>query len=495
MPAKLAGVEVQGPGTNPADLMVEVKGPLCVDLNGPLILGGLLGELTFQLFRERPAMIGLLLWWIVQGRTVLQEEVMARCKVKPTLLPYNQALIEWLGEQRQCGRPVVLIATSSLSMAEAVARHLGIFDEVVAIDPKADGETTYCEELQKRYGKYFSYISGSMGDLPIWKAGSSAVLIHPSPRTEMAAKRVTTILQTFHQTRSGPKAFFKAIRIHQWVKNLLIFVPLISSHQFGHLSLLLKAIAAFVSFSLCASSIYIINDILDIDTDRQHREKRRRPFASGNLPQWLGAVATPVMLVLAFSLAAAVSVQFTLVLLLYLFLTTLYSFWLKKKLLIDVFTLASLYTLRIVAGSAAYAIPLSSWLLAFSVFFFLSLGFCKRAAEINNLSKDGKKEAVGRAYNLLDLPQINLFGVASGFISSLVLALYMNSDNMRVLYRNQEILWLSCPLMLYWLSRIWLLTSRGLMNEDPIVFAAKDRTTYVVSLLILGLMMSATYFS
>jgi len=479
----------------PADFDTEdSEGPLCVDLDGSLIRTDLLWESALLLFRNKPSTIFRSILWVFQGRAVLKRQIAIRVNLKAALVPYNSELVEWLRRERQDGRVLILATASDFNLAKTVADFLDLFDDLIASDGTTNRKGgNKLLELQNRYGRRFTYIGDARADLEIWSNCQAAVLVNPSRRTEAKARRVTTVLRVFRDTSSRPKLLLRALRLHQWVKNLLIFVPLISSHQIGNMSRLSMAIIAFFSFSLCASSIYLINDALDIDADRQHTEKRKRPFASGKLSLWYGAAFLPILLSLSFLLAATISVQFVCLVASYLILTSLYSFWLKKQLLIDVFALASLYTLRIIAGSVAYSIHLSSWLLAFSVFLFLSLGFCKRAAEMKNLEKEGKTELSGGAYDLSDLPQVNLFGVTSGFVASLVLALYMNSDSMRILYRNQEFLWLACPLMLFWLSRMWLLTSRGLMNEDPIVFAAKDRVTYIVGSLIFGLMIFSTY--
>jgi 4-hydroxybenzoate polyprenyltransferase len=287
-----------------------------------------------------------------------------------------------------------------------------------------------------------------------------------------------------------PLLLWREMRPHQWIKNLLVFVPLITSHQVSHLDLLLKAAAAFVAFCLVASSVYVLNDLFDLQSDRAHASKCKRPFASGDLALPWAAVLGPGLLFAGFGVTAWLAPSALMVLAAYFALTLLYSYWLKRKLLLDVFALAALYTFRMLMGSAAYHVELSVWLLSFSMFLFLSLGFAKRSAELQNTVSAPLNSR--RAYTPADLPQVNIFGVAAGFASSLVLTLYMNSDNMRALYRNPNLLWLLFPLMLYWVSRIWILTSRGQMDEDPVLFAVRDRTTILVGVAAMVVLWMAT---
>jgi 4-hydroxybenzoate polyprenyltransferase len=288
----------------------------------------------------------------------------------------------------------------------------------------------------------------------------------------------------------GLPLIWREMRPHQWIKNLLVFVPLITSHQLSHWDLVLKAAAAFVAFCFVASSVYVLNDLLDLQSDRAHPSKCKRPFASGDLALWWAAVLVPGLLLAGFGITAWLAPSALAVLAGYFALTLLYSYWLKRKLLLDVFALAALYTCRMLLGSAAYHVELSVWLLSSSMFLFLSLGFAKRSAELQNIA--GELPNSRRAYAPADLPQVNIFGVAAGFASSLVLTLYMNSDNMRALYRNPNLLWLLFPLMLYWVSRVWILTSRGQMDEDPVLFAVKDRTTILVGVAALTILWMAT---
>lgn len=287
------------------------------------------------------------------------------------------------------------------------------------------------------------------------------------------------------------RVFFKAIRVHQWVKNLLLFVPLVMAHEQGNVQLLLKTSIAFFSFCLCASSVYLLNDILDLEADRQHAKKRFRPLASGQMAITTAMTLIPLFLVLSGIITLWLPTDFLYVLALYFVITLAYSFLLKQLVLVDIITLAMLYTIRILAGGHAAGVVVSQWLLTFSMFFFVSLACVKRFAELWALRKDNRESAAGRGYGVRDLEQVAQLGSACGSISVLVMALYISGKDVSKLYSSPDRLWLICPLLLYWISRVWLLAYRGELDEDPIVFALSDRTSYVVGLLAALIMFAA----
>lgn len=276
------------------------------------------------------------------------------------------------------------------------------------------------------------------------------------------------------------KEYIRALRLQQWLKNLLIFVPLLAAHRVVEPSLILQAVMAFVSFGLCASAVYVVNDLLDLQADRRHPVKRERPFASGAIPPTAGWFLAPLCLALAVAIASFLPARFLVVLACYFALTTVYSFGLKKVALIDVLTLAALYTLRIVAGGAAVQVELSFWLLSFSVFLFYSLAIVKRYTELRVMGEVGESGTHGRDYRLDDSDTLNSLGAASGYLAVLVLALYINSPDVERLYGTPELLWLLCPLVLFWISRIWLLAGRGEMRDDPMQYAVTDPISYLV---------------
>jgi 4-hydroxybenzoate polyprenyltransferase/phosphoserine phosphatase len=472
--------------------------PLCVDLDGTLIKSDLLLESAALLLRDKPWLVLALPFWLIfyglfKGRAAFKRHLAGQVRLDASSLPFNNILIDWLREQKTEGRVIILATAADSELAASVAGHLGIFDEVVASDGKSNVKgTAKLERLRELFGNGFDYAGDSSADLPIWAACRQAILVNPSDSTLKAANARATVARVFRDRRSTLRLIIKEMRVYQWVKNLLIFVPLITSHQLTNFDLLFKAVVSFFSFSLVASSVYLINDLSDLQSDRLHTRKRLRPLASGNLSLGYAFVLAPLLLLAGFGLTAFLPLHAFELLLTYFALTLLYSFWLKRKLLVDVFTLSTLYTLRILAGQAAYCVELSTWLLSFSMFLFLSLGFAKRGSELYNLLQSGRQENTRRGYRLTDLPQVNVFGVAAGFAASLVLTLYMNSENVQKLYKQPELLWLLFPLMLYWISRIWIITFRGAMNEDPILFAARDRVTQVIAVLVVLLMLVAS---
>ncbi len=281
------------------------------------------------------------------------------------------------------------------------------------------------------------------------------------------------------------------MRPHQWAKNLLLFLPLILAHAWFDAARWGHAVLAFVAFCACASAVYICNDLLDLDSDRAHPRKRQRPFAAGTLPIVWGPPLMFGLLVVAFGIAALMPPTFLGLLALYLALSTTYSFWLKRKAMIDVIVLSGLYTLRILAGGVATDTQVSEWLMALSIFLFTSLAFSKRYSELSRLHEEGQESARGRGYRPCDLGVIESLGASCGYISVLVLALYIHGPDVHQSYRLQWPLWLVCPLLMYWISRIWLLSRRGQLSEDPIVFTLRDRVSWIVAALVITLMMIA----
>jgi 4-hydroxybenzoate polyprenyltransferase len=293
---------------------------------------------------------------------------------------------------------------------------------------------------------------------------------------------------------SGIRDWIKAFRVHQWLKNLLVFVPLLASHRYTELPLLQTALLAFLAFSLCASSAYILNDLLDAADDRLHPTKRFRPFASGRLSIRSGAIVFPLLLVGVFAAALAFTpIRFVGILSVYYALTLAYSMQLKRRMVFDVISLAALYTLRVIAGAAAVGVPLSFWLLALSMFMFLSLALVKRYAELFQLRTAGAEEkARGRGYYSSDLEMLASLGASSGYMSVMVLALYINDANTAHLYEHIEVIWLACPLLLTWITRMWMMTHRGFMNDDPVVFAVRDRISLILGVLVAAVFWLAT---
>jgi 4-hydroxybenzoate polyprenyltransferase/phosphoserine phosphatase len=457
--------------------------PLIVDLDGTLIKTDLLFETANRFITHRLLHAPSLLGWWVQGRAVMKAELADRAAPDPATLPYHAPLIEWLKAEKATGRRVILATASHRKLATAVADHLGLFDEVLATERRVNLKAEHKRDLLvARFGQGgFDYVGNDDADLPVWAAARRAHVVGASPALLKKARRQGVVDRVFESERMPlSAALFKCMRPHQWMKNLLIVVPLLSAHRYGDLQALWATRWAFIAFGLCASSVYVLNDLVDVGDDRHHASKRKRPFAAGQLSLLAGWVAWPALLMLSFLLAlTTLPPIFSAVLAGYLVITMAYSLRFKQHAIIDVLLLAGLYTIRIVAGAAAIAVPLSFWLLTFSMFIFLSLAFMKRFSELRAARHDGKAGKLrGRGYQNGDLEIVASFGSAAGYLAVLVLALYIQGSDAAQLYQTPRMIWLACPLMLFWISRAWLIAHRGLMHDDPIIFAIKDRASW-----------------
>lgn len=458
--------------------------PLAVDLDGTLIATDLLWEGLFLLLRRNPLLLFLVPVWLSRGGPArLKLEIAARVDIDPATLPYREEVVERLRSAREAGARIVLATGTPRKFAEAIAAHLGLFDQVMATDGTHNltaGRKSAA--LAAAFGDGgFDYLGNSRHDLASFDSARRAVVVAP----DRAAAR-------WHREHGGdliegPKPTLRTVarmlRVHQWLKNLLIFVPLVLDHRYSEQASALACVIAFFAFSAAASAIYIVNDFFDLSVDRAHPTKRRRPFASGLLSIPTGLVA--IVLLLGFSAGAAMFLPpvFGAVLAVYLVVTTAYSLSLKRMLLIDVLTLASLYTMRVIAGAAATGIEVSFWLLAFSTFFFLSLALVKRYVELRSTTLSEGERIAGRGYRSEDQEIIAQAGMASAFSSALVLALYIDSDAVRQLYPDPWIVWPLAPIVLYLTMRIWILARRDEMHDDPIVFIIRDWRSQVMVVL------------
>jgi len=462
--------------------------PLCVDLDGTLIQTDSLWESCLRLISQQPLILLLLPFWLFLGKAGFKQKVSQHVELAPSSLPFNTNLLKYLTHQRLHNRQLVLVTAANKKIAEAIASHLNIFDEIIASDEQHNlsGKNKASVLIDKFGEKGFVYAGNANIDLNVWQHAAAAILVNASDTVSKKAKQITHIEETFPlQHKPSLKILLKAMRIHQWAKNLLIFTALVLSHSWFSPEAFKSIILAFFSFGFAASSIYLINDLVDLEADRNHKIKRNRPLAAGTLPIHRAILTIPVLLIVSFALASQTNAEFIMVLSTYLILTTLYSFFLKQRALLDVITLTSLYTLRIIAGAVAINVPLSHWLLAFSMFIFLSLALIKRFSELRNLSQQGETKSLSRGYHVDDLPAISLFGICSGYISVMIMVLYIHDLQADALYKQADWLWFVAVTILYWISHMWLLAFRGQMNEDPVLFAIHDRTSYIVSLFVL----------
>lgn len=388
----------------------------------------------------------------------------------------------------------MLCSASDSGLVNAIAAHLGVFDEVMASDGQRNLAGHHkADALNARFGAgHYDYMGNASVDLQVWKHAGGAYVVNAGTGLAASAARQTAVHAHWPARGGGLRTWIKALRIYQWAKNLLVLVPLLTAHRFFDLPAVLDAATAFIAFGLCASGVYLLNDLLDLAPDRQHARKRKRPFAAGDLPLLHGLLAAPLLTLVGFGLALWTSPAFALVLLVYYVMTLAYSFVLKRIVMIDVVMLAALYTIRIIGGTMAIGADLSFWLLAFSMFIFLSLALVKRYTELAAMAGSGKQKVVGRGYDVSDLPLIQSLGAAAGYIGILVFALYINSPESLELYHNPRVLWLLSPVLLYWISRVWIIAHRGDMHDDPIVFAARDRVSQIVALLSIVIVAIAT---
>lgn len=461
--------------------------PLVVDLDGTLLRSDLLLETGIAFVRHKPLSLFKPFGWLVKGKATLKEGLAHATDIDVSVLPYDPKVIELIEAERRNGRHIVLATASHEILAFRIAEHLQLFDQVLA----SDGErnlSAHCKRdlLVERYGaKGFDYAGNSHDDMSVWASARYAYVVNPELGVERRARAQGNVEQAIHSNPAGIKDWLKALRLHQWMKNMLIFVPLLAAHQILNTGLLWQGVLAFLFFSLCASSVYVLNDLLDLADDRHHHTKCNRAFAAGRLSIKSGLIVFPMLLIVAFSGAALLLPwQFAGVLLGYYILTLAYSLSLKRQMAVDVIVLAMLYTVRIIAGAVAFGLALTSWMLAFSMFMFLSLALVKRYAELRVARENGCKEkTLGRGYYPEDLEMIASLGAASGYLAVMVLALYIQDHATPELYTQPQIIWLACPLLLFWITRVWMLAHRGLMHDDPVVFAIRDRISVAVGAL------------
>jgi 4-hydroxybenzoate polyprenyltransferase len=461
--------------------------PLCVDLDGTLVATDTLWESALALLHTRPLRALLLPAWLVSGRAALKRALAHAAPIDVATLPYRAEVLAYIAEARAAGRRVVLVTASTRAIAERVAAHTGVFDDVLASDAENLKGTRKREALVARFGERgFEYVGDSRADLAVWAAAGAGSLVGGSRALAAGLAARTTLARELAVRRGGVAAWLRALRVRQWLKNLLLFLPLLAAHRFGDVTAALAAGVGFFAFGLTASAIYLANDLFDLPADRAHPSKRERPFAAGTLSIPAGLAAIPLALGAAAALASSLPAEFGAALAFYVLMNALYTLWLKRVVLADVALLGGMYALRVVVGGLATRIPVSTWLIAFSLFFFLSLAFLKRFAELRRLRDEGASATPGRGYVPSDAPVLLALGPACAVVSALVLGLYVEGDAVATLYRMPDVLWALIPLLVYWSGRIWLLAQRGELDDDPILFTTRDRGSYLVAALALA---------
>ena len=467
--------------------------PLCVDLDGTLVKSDTLVDSLLVLARTHPLLLFRLPGQVLRGKAKFKSFVTEKVVLDVAHLPYNRTLLRFLQQEHARGREIYLATGADSRLAERVADHLGIFDGVLA----SDGTTNLTgdrklESLQKRMGgNHFVYVGNDTPDLPLMAGAAESMVANPSRRlnSKLRARGITPS-RAFEERSPLWRSLVKALRPHQWAKNLLVLLPPLLAHNHSA-HLLMPALLAFVCMCCAASGTYLVNDLLDIESDRRNAKKRLRPFASGDMAPASGLVAVALLLAMAFAGAQLLPVDFTYWLILYVCSTLAYSLYLKRIALVDVVVLSGLYTLRLLAGGAATNTPISHWLAGFAIFLFLSLAIVKRFAELENLRLTGSQLKNGRGYLISDIEQIRAFGTASAFAAVVVFANYISGPDVMALYHHPRRLWLIVPCMVLWLCRVWLLASRGELDEDPVAFALTDAASLVMGVAVMVIVLLA----
>ncbi len=465
------------PPLQPESASTGVAIPLCVDMDGTLIRTDLLHEAVFAFLRGNLARIFLLAAWLMKGKAHLKAQLAVRVQPDVAHLPYTQELLDLLHAEKAAGRSLILATASPKVWADAVADHLGLFDDVVATTETENmAGANKAARLATLFGENgFDYAGNSKHDLAVWDKAHTAIVVRPDLKARAWAKRNgVPIIADGHVPATRLKTWAKAVRVHQWLKNTLLFVPGVLSFDLLDMDAIIALVTGFLAFSFCASSVYLLNDVIDIEADRKHPTKCKRPIPAGRVSIQHAMIGAALCLLVSASLTMSLPWQFGAVLALYAATTFAYSFLLKRVLLIDVFTLAGLFTIRVIAGSAVLLLPISTWLLAFCVFFFLSLALVKRFVELQSMKPTSTEKLAGRGYRAEDIETIGQAGMASAFAAVVVLALFIDSPEIAQNYANPHLIWLVLPPVLFVTFRIWILARRREMHEDPVVFIMTD---------------------
>jgi 4-hydroxybenzoate polyprenyltransferase/phosphoserine phosphatase len=465
--------------------VTKQQSAVITDLDGSLICNDSFLDTIAVLAVRQPLMAIRIAAWLCKGRARCKARISAIAPVNPATQVFDPDVLAILQEARALNAQIVLATASHISTAESIATHLGMFDAVLAThgalnlkgERKLEAVRRWCEQNAI---KDFTYIGDSHADIPLWRHASTPVAVRPSASVARALMKLGKPTTTVGNRPARIPTLIRAMRPHQWVKNLLVFVPMVLGQEFT-LPAFMHAAVAFGCFSACASAVYLLNDVLDLEADRRHPTKRLRPIASGALSAVDALLAAGVLVAAGLTVAWALIPDCVWLLSGYLGANYAYSRWLKTRPLVDVIMLAGMYGLRLEIGGVATSTVLSPWLLAFALFFFTSLAFAKRLVELQRLMAAGGQQITGRGYLSDDFSMVATFGPAAGYVAILVLALYMNSPQMTEHYGDSRLLWLLCPLMMYWITRVWLLANRGVLDDDPVVFAFKDRGSLAVA--------------
>ncbi|MFT6735656.1 MAG: 4-hydroxybenzoate polyprenyltransferase [Polaribacter sp.] len=460
------------------DKFTQNTTPLYVDLDGTFIKADMLYESLVIALKTNPLIIFMCVFWLAKGKAHLKYKLSQLADISTGSLPLNTSFHSFLIGEKEKKRKIILATASNEKYAKDVCSNFDLFDSFICSDEhtnlKGKSKLLKIQSLSER----FSYAGNSSEDFIIFKASTESILVNPTNKAKKMALKVPTTL-TFDDDIVGIKVWFKQLRVHQWIKNILIFVPLLVTGKFLSLDYILLSTLGFLSFSSLASATYIINDLLDLSSDRNHDRKKSRPLAAGTISIINAKIVALILLIFAFCVALSMGGLFVYVLSLYLVLTLAYSFKIKQYICMDVIALASLYTIRIIAGATILNVSVSFWLLSFSMFIFLSLAFIKRCAELKSLHEQGRSETPGRDYLVSDYSVLMSLGTSSAMLSVLMFCFYINSNVLVDQYQEPILLWLAVPALCYWNMRMWIKTHRGEMHDDPVVFSLKDKGSHV----------------
>lgn len=466
------------------------SGNIVVDLDGTLVMTDTLLECFFLFLKYQPHRLLILFIYLFRGKAALKTFLARSIRglINFKTLPYHPPLLSWLRAQKKQGAKIYLATAAHIDIANGVASHLQLFDGIFATQKTNLNGNAKRDCLIKVFGKGgYEYIGNSKEDIPVWGSASKVYVANPEFGVLSGVRRTKNPVIVFEGRSTYFFNLFKLLRLHQWAKNGLIFLPLFAAHRFYDTDLLFGSVVAFLTFGMCASSAYIMNDFFDIQDDRRHRTKYLRPIASGQVSILHACVFMVLLLATSFYIAGLFLPKlYSLTLFIYFMLTLSYSFYIKRVAIFDVITLTVLYIIRVVAGGYAAGLGTTFWMLLFCMFIFLSLAFLKRYTELHSQIKKGQSSKIlGRGYYPTDFELLASLGGASGFISVLVLALYINDPASTSLYRHPEWMWLTCPLLVLWMSRSWLLAHRGEMHDDPVIFALKDKLSQGMTILFI----------
>jgi 4-hydroxybenzoate polyprenyltransferase len=447
--------------------------PLVLAVDRALISCDLTLERLIAYLKLNPRRLFDVLCWLWRGRAYVKEQLKERAPIDVETLPVNKALAAFARAEAAAGRPVYLASTLDAGLSSRLEKRLPfVAGGITGQDIRSLGDA-----LARRFPQGFDYAAGSAGDLEIWKHAGAAILVGAPAHVERRAAALLPI-STHIPAPSRFKNLLQSLRLHQWAKNLLVFAPIVLGGQLGDMPALLATVAAFFALGLAASSTYLLNDILDVVDDRRHWSKRERPIADGRLPASTAAAWACVGLAAGLAIAAGVSWPALAMLLVYVVLTLSYSLGLKRLPLVDGFVLATQFTLRLALGVVAAQVPPSPWLFVFSMFLFTSLSLAKRYTELDRSSSVQGMKIAGRGYRAEDAPLVLAVGIAAGLAAVVIIILYIIDDAFRQSFYGSTLwLWGFPPLIFLVICRIWLVTARGEMDDDPVKFLLTDRVS------------------